>query len=84
MMNSTIQKKSLYKDLTIQELKRGEKKKYFFMKNGDFIFPMNGKFGIAISGLFDGENIPFLDEIRIAHLLKLLGKDGWIKCYPKN
>ncbi len=38
----------------------------------EFFLFMNGKFGVTISELFDGENIPLLDEVRTAYILNLL------------
>lgn len=71
----------LNKDLTLEELKKHENIKVFFIKNGDFIFPIDvdGTL-VALSGLYDCENYPLLDEIKITKLIKSLGQDGWKKC----
>lgn len=70
----------LNKDLTLEELKKHKRKKVFFIKNCNFLFPIFiGGTLVALSGseLYVGETNPVLDEVSITKLIKLLGKDGW-------
>ncbi|MEH7596429.1 hypothetical protein COF68_14155 [Bacillus toyonensis] len=80
-MNNAVKEIPFRKELTVKALSKAEEGKYFFQKSDiATIFPMNGKFTVIITGLFDGENLPMLDEVRMAHLLNMLGKTGWKKC----
>lgn len=84
--DARIVKTLMRKHLTVKELHSAEQGKFYFAKSGDFIFPIHGKFAISINGLDIGgaviaDGMPVFDEVRIAHLLNILGKDGWYKCY---
>lgn len=81
---NVVNETPLYKELTITELSRTGKRKYFYTKEGFIIFPMDGKFVVIVSELFDGETLPLLDEFRMAQLLNIVGKIGWNKCYFKE
>lgn len=88
-MDSTtngIVKTPMRKQLTVKELHLAERGKHFFMKGDNVIFPINGKFAVSIKGMaerfnFKDDEMPVLDDVRTAHLLIILGKDGWDKCH---
>ncbi|MFE4812817.1 hypothetical protein ACFQ9Y_17010 [Peribacillus simplex] len=83
-MPNQVKEMPLYKELTVGELSRAGMKLYFYVKDSYTIFPMDGKFAVIVSESYDGESFRLLDELRIAQLLNIVGKDGWNKCYFKD
>ncbi|MBT2672987.1 hypothetical protein J7E95_19450 [Streptomyces sp. ISL-14] len=57
-MPNQVKEMPLYKELTVGELSRAGMKKYFYVKDSYTIFPMDGKFAVIVSELYDGESFP--------------------------